>query len=76
VRSPDFLQDYKSALQERLQALGRPLPQYDVTAERGPEHDKRFHVRVRVGDEVLAESEGKTKKEAEQSAAKQALVAL
>jgi len=73
VRSPDFLRDYKSALQERLQASGRPLPVYDVTAEVGPEHDKRFNVTVRVGTEVLAESVGKTKKEAEQAAAKEAL---
>jgi ribonuclease III len=76
VRSPDFLRDYKSALQERLQALARPLPLYDVLSEHGPEHDKRFRVRVRVGDIVMAEAEGRTKKEAEQSAAKQALAAL
>ena len=73
VRSPDFLCDYKSALQERLQSTGRPLPVYMVTAEVGPEHDKRFHVTVRVGPDVLAESEGRTKKEAEQAAAKEAL---
>jgi ribonuclease-3 len=73
VRSPDFLRDFKSALQERLQASGRPLPDYEVTAERGPDHDKRFHVTVRVQGEVLADSEGKTKKEAEQAAARQAL---
>jgi ribonuclease III len=73
VRSPDFLRDYKSALQERLQSSGRPLPIYVVTAEVGPEHDKRFHVTVRVGQEVLAESEGRTKKDAEQAAAKEAL---
>ena len=66
VRSPDFLRDFKSALQERLQADGRPLPVYEVTAERGPDHDKRFHVTVRVGGVVLADSEGRTKKEAEQ----------
>jgi ribonuclease-3 len=76
VRSPDFLRDFKSALQERLQADGRPLPEYEVTAERGPDHDKRFHVTVRVGDVVLANSEGRTKKEAEQSAARHALAAL
>jgi ribonuclease-3 len=73
VRSPDFLRDFKSALQERLQASGRPLPDYEVTAELGPDHDKRFHVTVRVQGEVLASSEGRTKKEAEQAAARQAL---
>jgi ribonuclease-3 len=73
VRSPDFLRDFKSALQERLQASGRPLPDYEVTSEHGPDHDKRFHVTLRVLGEVLASSEGRTKKEAEQSAARQAL---
>jgi ribonuclease-3 len=73
VRSPDFLRDFKSALQERLQASGRPLPDYEVTAEQGPDHDKRFHVTVRVQGEVLASSEGRTKKEAEQDAARLAL---
>jgi ribonuclease III len=73
VRSPDFLRDFKSALQERLQASGRPLPDYEVTSERGPDHDKRFHVTVRVQGEELASSEGRTKKEAEQAAARQAL---
>jgi ribonuclease-3 len=76
VRSPDFLRDFKSALQERLQADGRPLPEYEVTAERGPDHDKRFHVTVRASGVVLAESEGRTKKEAEQVAARHALAAL
>jgi ribonuclease-3 len=76
VRSPDFLRDFKSALQERLQADGRPLPEYEVTAERGPDHDKRFHVTVRVSGVVLADSEGRTKKEAEQLAARHALAAL
>ena len=52
VRSPLFHRDYKSALQERLQAEGRPLPEYDVSAERGPDHDKRFQVVVRVAGQV------------------------
>jgi ribonuclease-3 len=73
VRSPLFMRDYKSALQERLQAAGRPLPEYEVASEHGPDHDKRFHIVVRVGGEVVAESEGRTKKEAEQEAARLAL---
>ena len=76
VRSPDFLRDFKSALQERLQAAGRPLPDYEVTAEHGPDHDKRFHVTVLVQGEVLADSEGRTKKEAEQASARKALARL
>src|SRR5216110_1177415 len=42
-------QDYKSALQERVQALGRPLPEYRVAGEAGPDHRKTFSIDVVVG---------------------------
>lgn len=66
-------QDYKSALQERLQAIGRPLPEYRVAAESGPDHRKVFNIDVVVGGEILANATGKAKKEAEQEAARLAL---
>ena len=69
-------QDYKSALQERLQALGRPLPEYIVAHETGPDHQKVFTVEVRVSEAVLGSAPGRSKKEAEQEAARQALAAL
>ena len=69
-------QDFKSALQERLQSLGRPLPEYRVTNEAGPDHRKLFTVQVVVGNDVLASASGKAKKEAEQEAARQALLGL
>ena len=69
-------QDYKSALQERVQALGRPLPEYRVAGEAGPDHRKIFSVEVVVGGEVLAGASGKAKKEAEQEAARLALEKL
>jgi len=68
--------DYKSALQERLQALGTPLPEYRVASESGPDHRKAFTIEVVVGGEVLGSAIGKTKKEAEQEAARIALAAL
>src|SRR6266508_2010951 len=55
-------QDYKSALQERLQALGRPLPEYRVAGEAGPDHRKIFSIEVVVGGEVLGAASGKAKK--------------
>jgi ribonuclease-3 len=67
-------QDYKSALQERLQALGRPLPEYRVAAESGPDHRKEFTIDVIVAGEVLGTAIGKAKKEAEQEAARLALI--
>ena len=69
-------QDYKSALQERVQALGRPLPDYRIAGEAGPDHRKIFSVEVVVGGEVLGAASGKAKKEAEQEAARLALERL
>jgi ribonuclease-3 len=65
--------DHKSALQESLQAKGRSLPEYLVAAESGPAHRRTFRVDVRLDGEVLASAEGRTKKEAEQEAARLAL---
>jgi ribonuclease-3 len=77
ARQPGFLgRDFKSRLQERLQSLGRSLPLYRVSSESGPEHRKLFSVHVLVDEEVLAEGEGRTKKDAEQEAARVALEQL
>src|ERR1044071_3349836 len=68
--------DYKSALQEKLQATGRPQPSYVLVKERGPEHSKTFTVEVRLQPfdsegkaEFVGRAEGSTKKNAEQDAA-------
>jgi ribonuclease III len=66
-------QDYKSALQELLQARDQPLPEYRLVGTMGPDHRKLFQVEVVVNGEALAESTGPSKKEAEQDAARAAL---
>jgi len=71
-----FAPDYKSALQERLQALGHPLPEYRVSGEAGPDHRKIFTVEVLANGEVLGAASGRAKKEAEQEAARLALEKL
>jgi len=68
--------DFKSALQEQLHNMGRPEPIYRVVNEIGPDHRKTFVVQVVINGEVIAESSGKTKKEAQQSAARLALESL
>jgi len=68
--------DFKSALQEQLHDLGRPEPIYRVVNELGPDHRKTFVVQVIIHGEVVAESTGRTKKEAQQSAARLALESL
>jgi ribonuclease-3 len=74
--APGFTVDFKSTLQERLQALGAPLPEYRVSGEAGPDHRKIFTVEVLVSGEVLGAASGKAKKEAEQEAARLALAKL
>jgi len=68
--------DHKSALQEFLQSHGMAPGSYHVIAESGPDHQKTFRVEVRIAGQVTAVGSGKTKKEAEQSAAVAALIQL
>jgi ribonuclease-3 len=73
--------DYKSALQERLQAAGHGQPQYVLTAQSGPDHQKRFRIEVRVAGSTgalltLAGADGSTKKQAQQEAARLAFARL
>jgi ribonuclease-3 len=73
--------DHKSALQEHLQAAGAGQPQYVLTAQSGPDHHKLFRVEVRIpdgqgGTRALGESEGTTKKQAQQQAAQIAVERL
>jgi ribonuclease III len=71
-----FTDDWKSALQEWLQADGRGLPQYRLAAAEGPDHRKRFEVEVIVAGEVRGRATGRSKKDAEQQAARAALMSL
>jgi ribonuclease III len=68
--------DFKSALQELLQARKQGQPEYRTTAETGPDHRKRFYVEARAGGETLAEGSGPTRKIAEQDAARRAMERL
>jgi len=68
--------DFKTALQERAQALNLPQPRYIIARESGPEHAKTFVVEVRVGSAFSARGEGPSKKAAGQSAAKSVLESL
>jgi ribonuclease III len=67
--------DYKSTLQERLAQRGEVVA-YEVTAEHGPPHDRTFHVAAMVEDRSIGEGVGRSKKHAEQEAAREALEAL
>jgi len=67
--------DYKSQLQEWVQNTHRIIPSYTLIQEKGPDHDKTFKVRLQIHN-LVAEGMGKSKKMAEQAAAKQALEML
>jgi len=71
-----FAQDFKSGLQELVQARNRPLPEYRLVGTLGPDHQKLFEVEVVVGGESLARATGRSKKDAEQEAARLALINL
>jgi ribonuclease III len=71
-----FYQDYKTELQERCQSLFRAIPRYRLIAERGPDHDKVFDVEIYIRNEMMGQGTGRSKKEAEQEAAKEALERL
>ncbi len=65
--------DYKTVLQEKLQANGDVKIEYEILEEKGPDHDKVFEAQVKCNGKVLAKGEGKSKKEAHMQAAKKAL---
>lgn len=77
-RVSEFLEDaalanYKSALLEYAQAKGIAPPRYEIEKTSGPEHSKRYHMRVQLQGEVWGRGAGLSKKDAEQIAARQAL---
>jgi ribonuclease III len=64
--------DFKSSLQERLAQAGDTVI-YDVVAEHGPPHDRTFDVEARVGERIIGKGSGRSKKAAEQEAARAAI---
>ena len=69
----DNLTDYKTKLQEEIQAEHREAVQYVTVSQSGPAHDRTFKVQVKYNDIVLGTGTGKSKKKAEEMAAKDAL---
>ncbi len=65
--------DPKSIFQEKIQANGLPTPRYQVVGELGPDHNKKFTVRVLINNQVWGEGSGTSKQRAESAAAQNAL---
>lgn len=70
------LKDYKTQLQEIYQKKTKKCPRYELISKTGPDHDQVFNVCVYLGDKVFGPCSAKSKKEAEQLAAKLALTSL
>jgi len=70
------LKDPKSALQEAVQAMGKSTPKYKVEKESGPDHAKTFLVNVLVDTKIFSTGKGKSKNDASQDAAANALAKL
>ena len=70
------IKDHKTILQEKLQVNGNVDIKYEIIKESGPDHDKTFTAEVKLNGKVLAQGEGKTKKQAEMDAADKALKTL
>ena len=73
IERKEHIRDYKSLLQEHTQGLYKKAPRYTVTSESGADHDKTFSVEAALDELVMGRGEGKSKKQAEQAAALQAL---
>ena len=71
-KNVNFLIDYKSALQEKIQSVKKSVT-YEVIEETGPAHNKKFTSVVKVDDIILGKGTGNSKKASEQEAAKDAL---
>jgi len=76
VATRELVHDFKSLLQEYTQRTCKSLPRYHLIRESGPAHDRSFHVGLSLMGKTLAEGEGRSKKEAEQNAAREAFFLL
>jgi ribonuclease-3 len=68
--------DYKTSLQELCQKKFETLPVYELLRQSGPDHQKQFEIQLFISGRVISQGVGRTKKEAEQMAAKEALKQL
>ena len=66
------LKDYKTLLQELFQSKFHIIPNYEILSEKGPDHNKKFEIAVKLKEEIVGIGTGTSKKEAEKNAAREA----
>ena len=75
-KGTDAFHDYKTLLQEVIQHNPEEKIEYHLKSESGPDHDKKFTIQVLLNNNVIGEGTGRSKKSAEQAAAKEALALM
>lgn len=70
------MRNWKAELQDYAQRNFQLIPEYRILSEEGPDHCKRFHIGAYIGENLLGDGEGQSKKEAETAAAQKAIEAL
>lgn len=73
LKDIEGIADYKTVLQEIFQSKYKKMPEYQLMNTKGPDHNKRFEISVKLNDEIIGTGRGRSKKEAEKKAAKKAL---
>ena len=76
MESKNMADDFKSILQEYTQEIYKTRPDYLLVKESGPAHNKKFRMALSLDGKIIAKGEGKSKKEAEQKAAREAFFCL
>ena len=76
LKSSNIFSDHKTKFQEIAQKKFRKIPRYKILSEEGPPHEKTFHVEVKLGSKIYGVGKGRSKKEAEQLAAEEALKSI
>jgi len=74
VETEEMVHDFKSLLQEYTQENCKTIPRYRLVSESGPAHDKAFTIVLTLNGKILGQAEGKSKKEAEQKVAREAVL--
>ena len=73
INNIEGIGDYKTILQEIIQRKYRKMPEYELIGTQGPDHNKIFEIAVKLNDKIIGKGLGKSKKEAEKNAAREAL---
>ncbi len=76
INSNEMIQDYKTAILIYCQEKYKNLPCYELISQTGPDHESTFEVRILINGDEYGRGKGKSKKDAEQQAAREAIIRM